>query len=697
MARARLLQALAVGAAAALLMLLLRQLGWLDLWEFRSRDLRTRWTVGPERVVRDDVRLVMVTDESIKLLHDNNDMNWPWDWDFHGLMLQKFGEGKAESVLFDFQLLERRDGHERLLDALKKAPPSWFAASFRDRGVVADPELDERLVRFAIPVESDGSVEIPEPYQKAIPPAAEIADGLAGIADISTPRDDDGMMRRYRILSKYRGRYYPTFALAGLMAREKARGVSLKDGALRVGTRSIPVEKDGTFLLRYYPAGTSFPWKPAWPVLGLGADRVDPAFYRGAAIVVGTSASGLTDLRMTPVSEVMPGPEVHATALANLLNGDFLREARSLSVAVLLLLAFGTALLTRHASAAAGGAAALGLLAATALGSVLLFRARWVVELVAPMGAVVLSFASATAVNFLTEGRQRLRTKREFQRYMSPKVVEKVLKNPDAMSMAGERKVISIFFMDFAGFTSMSEKLDAVEVVKLMNDYHNEAAEEIFRTEGTLDKFIGDAIMAFWNDPIEQPDHALRACTTAIEAQKRLVVMARRMRERGLPEMTARIGINTGIATMGNMGAKVQFQYTAIGDEVNLASRLEGVNKEFGSKIIVAEPTWQAAKDRVEARVLALIKVKGKKLPVRIHELLGLKGEVPADELAGARAFEAALEEMQNRRFAEAREAFRALAGKGDRAAALYVDVCSRYLEEAPPPDWDGSYQMDHK
>jgi adenylate cyclase len=251
--------------------------------------------------------------------------------------------------------------------------------------------------------------------------------------------------------------------------------------------------------------------------------------------------------------------------------------------------------------------------------------------------------------------------------------------------------------MDFAGFTTMSEKLEPAELVKLISDYHNEAAEEIFANEGTVDKYVGDLIMAFWNDPIEQEDHALRACLSAVAAQKRLKRMAHMMKERGLPEMSARIGLNTGFATVGNMGAKNQVNYTVIGDEVNLASRLEGVNKEFGTDIIISEATYLPARDRLEARELALIKVKGRKMPVRIYELMGLKGEVPAERIEAARVFEGALKALQARRFAEAWETFTSLAQKGDAAAEVYAEVCEDYRREPPPEDWDRSYQMKGK
>jgi adenylate cyclase len=698
---------LAVGAGVALAVLLLRATGLFELWELKTQDLRTHWTLGPERTLaRPDVVLLNITDASIDTVRRENKMPFPWDWDFYALFLEAAARGKASSVLFDMVLLEDREGAEDLAASLAAAPPTYFPAAFWEEKTSFREEdrkdQDELLARFAVPVQNDGSVRIPERFKQVLLPAPSLAKGMAGFACISTPRDLDGLIRRYPLLAAYKGRIYPSFPLAALLAREKAKDVRIRDRAILVGNLSFPVEEDGSILLRYYPQGHAFAWREATHVLakmtGKDAKGFDPSEFAGKTVVVGTSATALTDLRVTPVSKVMPGPEIHMVALANLLNGDALRSLPGwVSALWTAVVALATALAVRRLAVLAGAAAAAGVLAVALLGSVGLFRAGRVVEVVPPAAAGVLAYAAASAVNYLYEGRQRQRIKRDFQKYLSPRVVEKILKNPDALSLAGERKTLTIFFMDFAGFTSLSEKLEPAELVKLIDEYHNEAAEEIFATEGTLDKFIGDAIMAFWNDPIDQEDHAWRACRAAIGAQKRLVRMAEKMRERGLPEMSARIGLNTGVATVGNMGARNQVNYTLIGDEVNLASRLEGVNKEFGTDIIVSEATYLPVKDRVEVRELALIKVKGKKVPVRIYELMGIKGEVPAERVAAARAFEKALGAMRARNFAAAWEAFLSLSQQGDPTAGLYVEVCEQYRREPPPADWDGSYQMESK
>jgi len=692
---------------------LLRLTGLFDLWELKTLDERTRWTLPSQDAppARPEIFYVFVTDESLQLVEQNaGGMTWPWDRELYALFIKACAAGKATAVLMDVLLQEAGPDEEELVKALAQAPPTYLAAAFW-RGTssrpLKRPDEADLLKKFAVDVDNDGSVAFEEPFEHAYFPSAGIAKAVTGVCDISSPRDRDGMMRRYRLLSRFRGRHYPSMALAALMAREQVRSVRVRNRVMTVGTLSFPVEPEGMVWLRYYRPGSWYRWRSAWNVINAmapgdaGLPRTfDPKELEGKTVIFGVSASGLTDLRLTPVQEQpVPGPEIHGMALANILNGEFLRQVpKGVSVLAFVLVAVAVALVTRYSSALLGGAAAAAALLAAIGTSVLLYRARWGIELVPQLAAGMLSYAATSAVNFLYEGRQRLRTKREFQRYFSPRVVDKILNDPDALSLAGERKTITLFFLDFAGFTSMSEKLDPAELVRLINEYHNEAAEEIFRTEGTLDKYIGDAIMAFWNDPIRQPDHALRACLSAVAAQRRLREMAAQMKERGLPEMSARIGIHTGVATVGNMGARRQVSYTAIGDEVNLASRLEGVNKEFGTDIIVSEAAYEPAADRLEARELAFIKVKGKKKPVKIYELLGVRGEVPAERLERARRFEKALAEFRARQFEKARESFRELAeGGDDRAADAYLGLCDRYLAEPPPEDWDGFYQMEHK
>jgi adenylate cyclase len=663
---------------------------------------------APGQFDHPEIGLITITDESIQWLIDESKRPWPWPREVFGFMFRACAMGKARAILFDMITHIDVDAYgteKEWAKDIQSGPPSFLATPFfkdPNKRLDARKDLDTLLGKYAVAADVDGSVEVPVRYVSVQLSVPVIAETPAGICDVSTLRDQDDIIRTYQMLSRFRGRYYPSFALSALMVREQVKSVQIRNRILTVGRLSIPVQHDGSILLRFYPVFNAL--SASSVITGLWSiedekkvTSFDPAKVKDRIMLIGTNAAALYDLKASPVGEI-PGLNIHATALRNILGAEYLREVPgAFSVAIVIILALGTALVTRFTSAALGASATVGIVAAYLGASVAIFSNHWIVDVVTPLVTIVFSYAAASALNFLHEGRQRMRIKRDFQSYVSPKVVEKILANPDALSLKGERKTLTMFFMDFAGFTSMSELLDPLELVALISEYHNEAAEEIFRTEGTIDKYMGDAIMAFWNDPIAQEDHPFRACLTAVNAQKRLRAMAIKMKERGLPEMRARIGINSGVATVGNMGAKHQVGYTVIGDEVNLASRLEGVNKEFGTEIIVSEAARLPAGDRIDVRELALIKVKGKKVPVKIFELIGLKGEAPAERLEKARQFEAAFAEFRARRFNKAWELFLSLSQKGDRPSEVYVSLCERYRTDPPPQDWDGSYQMDHK
>jgi len=708
----RAVQALLVGAGVALLVLLIHSSKIILPLELKTRDLRMQWTKppkgDPQQFDHPELGVFMIDEDSLDWLETTAKKSWPWPRDVLSALFRGCAIGGARAILFDMFTHLDKDTYAtepEWAKDIKSSPPSYFAVPFSLSpidGADKRKDLDALLQKYEISVDTDGSVEIPAPYASVRFSQPIIAEAITGVSDVSSPRDIDKIIRKYRLVTRFRARYYPSLALAGLMAREQVKSIQIRKGILTVGRLSIPLEKEGVIGLRFYaPSAAMSARRVIAGVWSIEDDKkitsFDPARVKDRIVLIGPTAAALFDLKASPVGE-LPGTEMHATAIRNILQGEYLRETPYFgTLLITLVLALGTALATRYASAAMGASVAVGVLAAYTGASVFLFSNHWIIELVVPVMAIVLAYAATSAVNFLHEGRQRLRIKRDFQSYVSPKVVEKILANPDAFSLKGERKTLTMFFMDFAGFTSMSELLDPLELVSLISEYHNEAAEEIFKTEGTIDKYMGDAIMAFWNDPIEQADHALRACTTAIAAQKRLRLMAIKMKERGLPEMRARIGINTGIATVGNMGAKHQVNYTLIGDEVNLASRLEGVNKEFGTEIIISEAACLPAKEKLDVRELALIKVKGKKVPVRIFELIGVKGEVPAERLERAKLFEEAFLEFRARRFAKAWEMFLSLSQKGDRPSEVYVSLCERYRSDPPPADWDGSYQMEHK
>jgi adenylate cyclase len=273
-----------------------------------------------------------------------------------------------------------------------------------------------------------------------------------------------------------------------------------------------------------------------------------------------------------------------------------------------------------------------------------------------------------------------------FSRYMSDLLIQDLLKNPNKLRLGGEKRVLTVFFSDLAGFTSLSEKLSPEEVVALLNRYLTAMTEIILRSGGLIDKYEGDAIMAFWGAPVLQEDHALRACLAALDNQGRLEELRQEFLQAGLPPIHARIGINTGEMIIGNMGSIQRFDFTVIGDSVNLASRLEGAGKEYGVGILISEKTCSQAADRIEVRELDLLRVKGKDRPVRIYELLARKGELSEDRQKGREIFQRGLEMYRNQKWEEAGVQFREVLSvlPDDGPSQIFLRRCAKF-REAPP------------
>jgi adenylate cyclase len=317
-----------------------------------------------------------------------------------------------------------------------------------------------------------------------------------------------------------------------------------------------------------------------------------------------------------------------------------------------------------------------------------------------PIAQILGMFVAATTWRFAAEEREKRRARETFGRFLAPAVVDDVLASGGAVRLGGDKRVLTVLFADVRGFTSIAEKLDPRALLELLNEYLTPMTEIIVSGhQGTLDKYIGDAIMAFWGAPQEQADHALRACRAALAMVERLDALRARWREEGRPEVDVGIGINTGPMSVGFVGSQDRFyNYTVLGDAVNLASRLEGANKEYGTRILLGAETRAAAGGAVVARALDVVRVKGKREPIRIHELLALAPAPPA-LAAFVERFEQGLSAYEARRWDEAIARFGeadALRG-GDPASRAYVERCEAMRRAPPGPAWDGVFQMRSK
>jgi adenylate cyclase len=299
--------------------------------------------------------------------------------------------------------------------------------------------------------------------------------------------------------------------------------------------------------------------------------------------------------------------------------------------------------------------------------------------------------------HYFTEAREKRWLRQAFGRYVAPSVVESIIQHPDRLELGGEELETTVLFADLEGFTHFSEAMEPQALIKLLNDYFTPMTRIIMANRGTLDKYIGDALMALWGAPVPLPDHALRACRAALEMEQAMAGLQTTWQGQGLPLLVARFGLHTGPVVAGNVGSRERFDYTVLGDTVNLASRLEGVNKVYGTRILLSEETSRRVKDSLLVRELDLVQVKGRGRPVTIYELVGAAAS--GGSLAWLTAFAAGLEAYRRRQWQEATRAFAEVLQlkPGDRPAQVFIERCRAYTAAPPPPDWQGVFILESK
>jgi adenylate cyclase len=686
-------------AALAAATLLAAAAPLLAPFELKTLDARMRW-LREKQGFRDDVVFISISQASLNYGKKEQGWGWPWPRDVYALLIDTAAEGGAKQFVSDLGFTENQaaSNDQALGASAAKYGRFLLATPFTDDPADDSVLPDEFVRRFSVTVRG----EPPAMATFLCPPIEPAWKGSKRVVSPRLVTDEDGVHRRYPLLFKARGAWYPSMGLAAYLELTGATEIVAEPGALVVAGRRIPIDADGCLRLNFHARDVDVVRHDAGVVISSALRRADglpaqlgPEVFKDKTVILAAWAQGLLDFKASPLSGADASAVVHGTALSNLVNGDFLRPLpRPGGFFVLLAVCLAVALPARLLRLSWAVPIALLVPVLFVAASLAAFKARLWIELVPPLTGAVLVFAAVQVLNYLLEGRQRAITKRAFQQYLAPNVVDKILDSAGGPPLEGARKPLSVMFLDFAGFTTLSETLDPVALVSLLKEYNNETVGAIHATEGTLDKFIGDAVMAFWNDPVAQPDHEARACLAAVDIQRRLKALGVKIAERGLTQMYARIGINSGIVTVGNMGSDRQFNYTAMGDQVNLASRLEGVNKEFGTQIIASESTVEKARGQVEVRELAIIRVKGKKKGVRIFEIVGAKGAVPAAMLAALRTFEEALAAFRRRDWSKAAEGFGRV---GDNPSKVYLHLCEEYAQHPPPEDWDGTYIMEHK
>ena len=669
-ARRRLLLGLGIAAFAIAFTGLLRLTPPMEIAEAKSYDLRTGWLANPAEA--DSSIVVIAVDENSLDVYGDTYGRWPWDRGAMGILLRFAAAGGARAVVFDIQFPEPFPDYPAgdtilalwMAEAgngvvgFSMAPGDSAAAALWERNRLAEDTTGVRaetrrlLRQHAVGRVGDG---FPEPvlpdmaYAEA--PYIFFTRTAAALGAVNWTPGPDGVTRAQPLLLEHDNLLYPSLAMAAarVAAPERYGGEPRWEREdVWFGETRIPTLEDGRLIIDWHgpymrEGRRSYEVVPAFHVLDSyeaittgRSDRahIQPSAFADRVVFIAATAVGAFETRATPVASNDPGVIIHAAMLDNLLNGDFIRRAGSpanlglLAITVVL----ATILAVAFESAVVGvvGTAVV-LFLAGGISTWALARGVWL-DMAAPLFGGAVAFAAAYVGNYLTEGRDKRRVRNLFSQYVSPDYVSRLADDYQNVRLGGERIPVTLLFSDIRGFTSISEKLDPETVIELLNEYLEEMAEVVFRHGGTLDKFIGDAVMAFWNAPVRVADHPVRAVETALDMMEELEALNDRWEASGAAARLAiGIGVNTGEAIVGNIGSlNRKLDYTAIGDAVNLTSRLEGLTKEYGCGIIVSEGTRRELPEgKYDLRPIDEVKVKGKERAVRIYELRGRRGARP--------------------------------------------------------------------
>ena len=717
-----------VSLGIALLVALLRLLALppLELLDMKALDFR-HLVRGPI-AEQGDVVIAAIDEQSLAELG-----RWPWPRARLATLVDRLTAAGATAVGFDviFDQPERSIELDAIRSAAEADPgrpardfvaslgaldhDARLAAAFRaSRRVVLgeffefagtpDPAIQKAsFPELSARVAKDANLSVLREgvrFHGSIPPLMAAA---AGGGHINFFPDSDGAYRRVPLAVRVGDRLAPAFSLE-VIRRAGTAGVPLVAlanfgvASVRVGDRQLPVDEAGELWIDYLGPAHTFPYVPAADLI---AGRAPPESVAGKIVLVGFAAAGFDEVS-TPFSAVESGVEVQATVIDNILRGRSLRRPRWLTpveagiiVALGLLLGIGL----RHQGPAIGALTAAVAAAVYACATQYAFTSSGLVlSAVYPLGGILFCTLGVAVFRSVTEEREKRRIRHAFRHYVNPEVTELLAREPERLKLGGERRQITILFSDIRGFTTISEGLEPEALGELLNEYLGAMTDILFRHEGLLDKYIGDAVMAFWGAPIAVPDHAARCCRAALDMLAALPALHARWRARGWPAMDIGIGIDTGDAVVGNFGSRTRFNYTAMGDHVNLASRLEGLNKMYGTHLLVSETTRQAIGEDSGhdfiCREVDRVRVKGKNRPVAVFEVLGRRAEADGRFDALADGFARTLAAYRRQAWDDAIAGLEGLAAAhpDDGPIRLYLERCRSLRAEPPGATWDGVF-----
>ena len=631
------------------------------------------------------VVLVDIDNYSLEFYQQKFNIPWPWPRSFYARMLPLLGQ--AQAVAFDLIFSENSlyEGEDRLFADAAAAHggvvfPVIFDAAARDNPPISRFALDR------LPPNADNS------FSGVQAPIEPLLNACFAIGAVNQEPEKDGLYRRMRHHFLFDKQAYPSLSLALFRAVEPA-----------AATVKLPLDREGKVMLKFYTRDSFTTYNAASVIQSAlqmekgDAPQLSPKLFAGRIVIVGATASGLLDFRPYPLDKLGTGYEVIANGVENLLRRDFITPVPAWQTHIALFLAglLLHLLLLRNTSLTREVMWIFLFLAGLVFLNLGLFAAGRQVELLS-FAALFVSIGSYNGYRGYSQSRrEKIFVQNLFKNYVSEKLLDRIMQDPRMLKLGGEKVPVTVFFSDLAGFTTLAEKLSPEEVVRLLNRYLERMTTVILAHDGYVDKFEGDAIMAFWGAPLPQADQRGQAARAALECQAQLKQLNREFRRNGLPEFHMRIGLNSGNAVAGNIGSERKFEYTLIGDAVNFASRLEGVNKFYGTKIAMGLDCARGLADDLLTRKLDRVIVKGKAEVEEIYELLGRKEDYSVAEIQAFRDFEAGLNLYFNGDFESAGRIFAKLTAS-DPVAAVFLERCRRLLASAPE-NWNGAWAFHEK
>ena len=647
-----------------------------------------RSALGYSPKAHKDLVIIEVDEPSVNLIG-----RWPWNRDVMATMFGNLSEARVVGLDIVFSETSYAEKDQMLADIMYDNGNIILGYFFRDIATQETTEEDIDYLQdcaymnFTLLDDTIGIKEFPF-AEVNIPIIAE--SGLT-CAYFSTEPDTDGLYRRYPLAYIHKGYILPPLAVQ-MMRYGQNKEVNLqldKKGVKDFNLGELRIKNRSYVRLNFYD---DVKYVAAHEVID---GTIPPEFFKDKMVIVGVTEVGVYDMRPTPIDSVTPGVSLHYVALSNLLQNELLATSEVADYIIIFTTLFAVLVISfmrKQVDRIIVYAIALMASGATSYG-MFFFGNYWQQEFWTLMPSV-LFVVSLESFAFFTVERKAKEVKKAFTSYVSPALVEEIQKDPDKLQLGGEERCISVIFSDIRGFTSLSESLSAPELVSMLNKIHDPMTKVVLNNNGMLDKYIGDAMMVLYNTPLDLEDHADMAVLSSLQLIRTLHEINDKFTAEGLPTIDVGVGVNTGLAVCGNMGSQVRFEYTAIGDSVNLASRLEGLCKAYRTRIVISEYTLEMCKMDFLTRKLDNVKVKGKNKPVAIYEVMEDTEELRALK----EQYDRAMELYFGKQFDEAKELFAKLFKEdGDLTSEVFIERCEMYQSDPPPEDWDGSFTMTSK